>query len=289
MRNPILTITYNDLATIMASIMPDSLPAEVDAVVYRVFEVAKLRPSKIANIDSLKAKGTIKKVARSVKADADLPKGAVELFHRLYIGLTASSYSKKVTAIREDSPQYLTLKEITRLAYMFCQSYDLEMQKGFTYYITTGARLMGRPMLSKYKYYDPKISEGYDCIQQLEHDPNTEATYEYSLLYKSIFFTYSNGMDIYQDIEKDPSKYAHMLFGRLQADANKADYEDWITAQFEGLTYLNSLPELTQFYGEQATLRYERYLKENTAQSNSVHKDAPVSMTDIYKNKNIEV
>ena len=38
----------------------------------------------------------------------------------------------------------------------------------------------------------------------------------------------------------------------------KAKYEDWIAAQFE--RWPNSMPELTQFYGDNAALAYTKHV-----------------------------
>jgi hypothetical protein len=51
-----------------------------------------------------------------------------------------------------------------------------------------------------------------------------------------------------------------MVYARQEADIEGADYDDWIAAQFEGLSFLKSVPELYQLYGQNAKKRYQSYM-----------------------------
>ena len=92
------------------------------------------------------------------------------------------------------------------------------------------------------------------------------------------------GLEELTDIERDFSKYAHLVYARNHADEVGADYEDWVVAQFEGLSFMNVVPEIYQFYGEGAVNRYERYLKDTAGVSQS----ADNSIVNFHKKYNNE-
>jgi hypothetical protein len=61
------------------------------------------------------------------------------------------------------------------------------------------------------------------------------------------------------DIE-DPDKKVVFIYARECADSIKANYQDFIDAQFDKWSYLESVPELSQLYGENAKLIYQKYM-----------------------------
>jgi hypothetical protein len=79
------------------------------------------------------------------------------------------------------------------------------------------------------------------------------------------------------ELENDAQR-VHFIHAREDADSLKADYYDWIFAQFEKYSYLNSIPSFTQFYGDQAKLNYKLYMAK-------VKKENPTTEEQVYFNK----
>lgn len=89
----------------------------------------------------------------------------------------------------------------------------------------------------------------------LDEDKDPEGT-------KEFWQEWLKAMDTYAGTRIDilvPEKFVHMIYGREEADRMEANYEDWIIAQFEGLLFVDAIPELSQLYGDNACLRYEKY------------------------------
>ena len=117
--------------------------------------------------------------------------------------------------------------------------------------------------LNKFKYYKSHIFDLKESLVAIETDENPKGTEEFYEAYRKMMMIYGN-LEVDLKNPFNPEKYKHIIFGRQEADENGAKYRDWVKAQFEGLQFLNVVPELSQFYGEKAKERYDRfYVKEN--------------------------
>ena len=67
----------------------------------------------------------------------------------------------------------------------------------------------------------------------------------------------------------EPHLFVHFIHGRNNAEKMGATHKDWITAQFEGIAEYSSTPELSQFYGDNAELRYTKYMGTKTKEYDS--------------------
>ena len=117
--------------------------------------------------------------------------------------------------------------------------------------------------LNKFKYYKSHIFDLKESILVIREDKNKKGTEEFYDAYKKMMMIYGNlTVDLMNPF--NPEKFKHIVYGRQEADENGAKYKDWVKAQFEGLQFLGVVPELSQFYGDKAKERYERfYTKEN--------------------------
>jgi hypothetical protein len=112
------------------------------------------------------------------------------------------------------------------------------------------------------------------CSSDLQNDKDSEGT-------NDIITAWATAVKVYFktsiELENDAQR-VHFIHAREDADSLKADYYDWVYAQFEKWNYLNSVPAFTQLYGEQARLDYQTYMAK-------VKKEKPTSEEQIYFNK----
>lgn len=261
-RDPSLHVTKSDLVKILGQILITSKMSK-SRFADEIFKEAAPYQIKSRYLQLLEKKADLrKKVTKSLKADEGLPDKVVEIFNA-----SLNNYRKlkdpyrKIKQITKNSSDYLLLKEIAKLAYEFADHFDIEPRTdGVEEYMKMGVDMMPRYALNKFKYYDSKIHEAFQNKLDVLNDDSPASTSEFYYLWQTRMREYS-GIPMLIDIDRDFNKYVHIVYARKEADKIEADYEFWIDAQFDGLAFMNVLPEVNQFYGDGALKRFEKYLK----------------------------
>lgn len=216
--------------------------------VYR--KASKLNISnRVQVVTKAKAK---KKSDRAVETDTKL----LEQFNRIYMGVLVS-HDIKSMSIGKTSPQYPTLKEVCQQAREFSDIMGMSYEAGFKTFIETGIKLLKNKFgIYRLKGYALKILEYHQAQALIRGDKDPDGTDDMVVAWVQavkIYFKTSI------ELEDDAQRF-HFIHAREDADKVKADYYDWISAQFEKYSYLNSIPSFTQFYGEQAKLNYQIFM-----------------------------
>lgn len=278
-RNPSLHIRKTDLIDILNEM---SLGRHTGLkLANEIFQRAEKFQIKDRYLQLLETKSTTKKkVERSMKADSGVPDKLVEKFNLILTTFRQNANKfGRIKPIGKDSKDYLMLKEVAKLAHDFVEEFDISpVEDGYKEFIAIGFGMMRKYALNRYKYYAPKISDIFSDKVRVLMDEDKEATSEFYEVWKKVMIEYTNLEDYAEVVKDDFAKYSCMVLGREEADAAEADYEDWIVAQFEGLSFLNAVPELTQFYGDGSIQRYERYVKNSSVD----FEEESSSITDMY-------
>lgn len=197
---------------------------------------------------------TKKKVDRLIESDS----GYTERFNGVLTTYRKSA-NHIVTTIRKNSKDWLQLVEIAADAKEFVDAFEIQdMDSGFRSYIKAGIDLMGKKYgLSKFKFYKQRIFDYYEFAKAIETDCDPNGTETFYNVYADTLVK-NTGIDIELDHVED---YVHMVFARQEADALGANYQDWVDAQFDGLAFLNAVPEMSQLYGINSQKRYRRYIQ----------------------------
>lgn len=280
-RDPVLHIKQSDLITILNEIEYSSRTIGLK-LSEKIFTAAQ--PYQITDryLDILNLKSVAKKkVSRSMEAD-NVPNGLIEKVNLMLIDIRQKLNSRaKVRGITKKSNQYLMLKEITKKAYDFSVHFDIVPKTdGVREFLELGIGFMGKYGLNRFKTYEERIYEAFEGKLAVLTDPNKEQTRDFYAIWQEVMLEYSGIQEI-TDIDKDLTKYANMVYARAEADEYDADYRDWITGQFEGLAFLNVIPEVYQMFGEGARNRYSKYKKDQL--SNKSNTDSDDDVLNIYK------
>jgi len=230
-----------------------------------IFEAEGLDTSKINKVMERALKYSIRnrvivtgksKTRKKTEKVSSIDDKVVAKFHRIYDAILKEK-GIKTLSIKKSDKKYLTLKEIVGQAKDFCDMFNLQYDEGFKKYVEIGVFLLDRKFsLYRFKGYGDKIVTYYQNLDIIDKDENKEATYEFYQFWKAGLWEYAGEViDI-----KDANKYVNFVYGRKDADANNADYIDWINAQFEKWSFLNVVPELTQFHGDNAAYNYQIYM-----------------------------
>lgn len=231
----------------------------------------------------LKQKGK-EKAVRSMQAD-DVPAQTVEKFNLLLIDVrTKLNPNVKARGILKTSRDYIMLKEVAKMAYDFAEHFDIRPKEdGMREYAEVGIGFMGKYGLNKFKTYDSRIYEVFDSKVAVLTDDNPDNTKMMYMEWQKKMLEYV-GPDEVSNLDKDFVKYSNMLYARIAADEMDADYETWVEAQFDGLSFVNAIPELGQFYGDNAKKRYERYVLKLVDNQEA----GTESVLDMYNDKNYD-
>ena len=187
---------------------------------------------------------------------------SVEKFNRILSAVRQLEGHRFVKNITKEDPEYLTLKQVAVLAEQFAERYDIQpREEGYRSFCVIGIRLMGKKYaLSKFKYHLEKIGLKFEAQLAIANDRYPSGTKEIFACYRNTMAAEA-GVDI-SSVSKD-DRWLHVIYAREEADDAKAVYADWVQAQFDELSFLDTVPELTQLYGENARIRYERYMQKN--------------------------
>lgn len=196
---------------------------------------------------------------KNVNRILNSPQKDVEQFNRILSQVRFIHAKKDLGSISKESREYLLLCDITASAVEFCEEFGLTRGGGFKKFVDTGLELMNKKYaINKFKTYREKIFNRYSDARIIEADTNKEGTKEVYTIWQALMNEHTGQV---LKLENSPDKYSHFVHTREQSDKNGAEYSDWVKAQFSGLSWTNSVPELIQFHGEEALVRYSKYMK----------------------------
>lgn len=200
-------------------------------------------------------------IFKDMTASLSLPDNGVEVFNRL---LNSERQKRqpyiRLRPITKSSKDYTLLKEVAVGAWTFVDTFDISPKSdGVLEYIKMGLDYMGKYSLGRFKYYHSHICEAFENLAHVSHDPSPEVTNAFYEAWQEAMLGSGASEDMV-DIKKDLNKYVHFVYAAAEAKSVDADAATWIEAQFEGLSFLNVIPELYQLYGVNAKKRYDHFL-----------------------------
>lgn len=252
MRNPSLHILKSDFVKVLASCGvkdAEALASEVmrKAVPYHVKNRSMVRISSTA---------VAKKVEKVVQASSGVD---VAMFNRILTEERISMGHKRIRPVRKGDPDYGMMREIAEMASEFIKMFELEKEEGIRIYCSIGLNIMGKKYaLNKFKYYDRYIHEQAESISTIQDDEKPEDTKEMRQVYIDALVQFAGVEEKFDT----PDKFVHFVYAREDADKVGANYSVWVVAQFQALAFLDTVPELSQLYGEKAIDRYKKYTRE---------------------------
>lgn len=165
----------------------------------------------------------------------------------------------------------------------FCEEFQFNNpREGFLVYIETGLKKItsNRNIIEKLVSMYDYIMEAYGSEMEIKNDPTPDDTRLIHNYYVSSIASNTGIMESYVD---QPVKYIHFLKLKNFLETRGWDYENFIDAQFEALSYCNGIPPLESLYGDKAIERYNKWLYKNHSQNEPVKVRG--SLWDAIKNK----
>lgn len=184
------------------------------------------------------------------------------------------------------STDYKMVTEICGIANDFCESFLLDKAIGYRHYVRIALDLMHKGYrLNKFKFLSEDIFNIQHSHESIVNDMKYEETLSFHNIYAEMLAA-DNNMAF--NAVGSPKVYINFLHGREQADDLSADYTDYITAQFAGLSFANSYPTPIQLYGDKAIERYRKYTYGRSKTEEITAKPFESSEEEDYYNKYIK-
>lgn len=255
MKDPRLHIKLSDLKLIIRSTGADKVWA--DNFADTVFDCANEKGLQIKNecVIQPKNKKTATSAARLLSAKSDNVPMFYAIFDRVYRDVKGISHPR----IDRESKLYNVLREVTAMADEYTDNFLFSYkEEGYKFFIEVAIDVMDKKKfkLQNIRYNIINIHEATEQRQAIVLDQNKSGSKELYELWQHVGYNYSKS--IMQVLK--PEDFMHIVYGRIDAEENNASYVDWVTAQYEGLSFLKKVPELSQLYGPKAKERYMRYV-----------------------------
>lgn len=157
--------------------------------------------------------------------------------------------------VNEKSVDYTNLSQATEVALDFAHGFNMTKSDGFEEYIKIAIKLMRKKFsLNKFKYLAGKVFE----VKRIDEIVQGEGLKKGAIVAKEYFKQLESHSKIKYTADVPNDVFVNFIYAAADIEAAKANIRDWITAQFEGLAFMDVLPEINQLHESGAK---ERYLK----------------------------
>lgn len=274
MRDPTIHVTRSNLKKLLMEMgMYEGDEMLVDDLVRDIFKGARPYQIRTRSGIVLAAKQRAKLSKRVQLIGAVTP----EKINRMLYAQRIAHKHNFVRNITKADSEWTQLMALANDCHEFASMFKFSpLDEGFRQYIDIGLKLMGRKYgLSKFKYYKEKIFEKKAAWVIVQNDPDLDLTDLFENIWRSQFTKYSKAKPVATEDDR-----VHFVYARVECAEAEANMKDWIIAQFEGLSFMNVVPSLNQFYGDNALKRWKEYvLKRSKKKESDVVYDLPVTRT----------
>lgn len=162
--------------------------------------------------------------------------------------------------IQPTSPEWLNLKEVSKLATEFCNEFEYERKEGYKVYIETGLSMMKNFSIFKFKNIHGAICNRVEALQEIKEDRSPEDTRKAHDAYLSII---SEKVGYAQDYKDNPEKYKFFIKAKDEAAELGVSARQYIQAQFSAFEWKSGIPDPMQLVGPKARERVQKWAFEN--------------------------
>ena len=180
----------------------------------------------------------------------------------------------------KDSTEYKKMCSVADIAYEYLDVFYAgssldERNKALIDFIQYGISLMGPSYnLQKFHYHKESIFNRARYIQEIKEDEDSDTTFDtFKYYYEKYTELTGFKVNLTNFVAKKPEIYIHFLRAAQDIIAQNASVEDWVDAQFEGLSFTNTIPKESQMYGDNALRRYHNYYYQARKQQDAAKSD----------------
>lgn len=260
MKDPLISIKSSDLKRILEEEF-----GKINVFKFKNLQKKLYKSRSINRMTVFANTAQSRKVAKTLR----LATTNTERFNRIFHTTRINLEHKNIRVITKDSKSYESLKIATSIADDFIKTFEIDsVDQGYELFIQIIFDVMGKKFgINKIQYYKDSIYDEFESRILIREDNNKDGT---QLLFDSYVHKMLEATTVEYKISK-ASDHTHFIYARMEADDHKANYEDWIDGQFDGLAFMNVVPEPNQLYGPKSYERYNKYTrrKQKTLATNS--------------------
>lgn len=171
--------------------------------------------------------------------------------------------------IKPGDKDWLDLKTACVLATEFCNEFQMSAKMGYKKYLDIALPMMKNFSLFKFKSMHPSICNKYEATQIIEQDKTPQQTKDCHDIYLA---NISERIGYSQGYESIPEKYRYFIEAKQEAKKFGVSNKVYITAQFAGFEWANTVPDPAQLVGTKALDRLQKYAYENNIKLGSKEK-----------------
>lgn len=246
MRDPSIHIKESDLIELLKDYIPKGKVLEITK---KAKKYACIKRSMVAT--NQKQRKVVNTLLSSDKEDASLVAQIIQML-RIKQGHTG------VRKIKENGREWPQIKELTNACNSFCEVNNLDKKEGYVKYLEIAFKHIKSfyGYLSKLINLYDKVIEEYRVTQELSNIDTNDAIEMHSA-YVSMIASKTGLQETYLD---DPVKLNYFAKAATEAKNLGCDYDTWIGAQFDALSFCNGIPLPEQLFGMKAKERLMKYL-----------------------------
>lgn len=165
-----------------------------------------------------------------------------------------------ITLITPNSRDWLILKTLTTLANEFCEEFGLVKKEGYRKYWELVIANIKPFALQRVQSNHLKLVNIYTAVQLIENDLDKNVTLMgYDIYQKEV----ANQTGIVENLRGSPLLYQYFVQAKDIAMGMGVTIEDYIKAQFEGLSWANAIPTPKQLIGDISKERVKTYMRKH--------------------------
>lgn len=211
----------------------------------------------------LKDKKTEKTVVKRVSSSI----GDANLLADIIYSTRIKLKHRGVVKIKQTDMQWAQVKELVPTVNQFCEEFHLHKRVGYISYVETGLKLMSKSKKVNYSYTASWmltkaewIISTYQSQMDIANDKYPQETRQVHDIYCSRVLDMTGILNNYF---ADPTLYVNFLNAREMADKIGVDYDTFIEAQFDALSFCNGIPKIEDLSNDKARERLTQYMSKN--------------------------
>lgn len=265
-RDPSIHITRSQFESILNTLEVYNFPTEAFFVIARKTAVN----TRAVLTSKQKEINAISKTLLASMGDAQL---AADIYYMCRIKLHHVGV-RKIT--QDNLRDWNTCKALAEACNNFCDTFQLQTREGFIKYMEIGLDRVGKNtkgginLLQRLVAMSENICSQYQSEMEIAEYRNNTCVNDMCNYYTKLI---ASSTGLYEDYFKDPLKYIHFvyLYQFLEEKGLTKNYQSWIRAQFEALSFCNGIPRLEELYNDKAIERYNKF----KFKTNSLGEDTP--------------
>lgn len=277
-RVPSIHIAEHRLVLVLKNIESISFLSklELEALASTILERSKSHSltHRTLSVDKAKLLKSTSRVVMSMRDDASL-------FANLLLLIRRQKKHRGISIIKPGSPQWLTLKEVTKLAIDFANDFDLKREEAFKIYIGMALDRMPKFNISKFNSIHQWVCEDYQAVEDIKKDITPNQTNAIKIEYEKLL----GEKGIVKDYLNDPGRYIYFVKAKEEANKQRVPLDIYVKAQFKAFEWCNSYPEPNQLVGNKTLDRLHKYLSEINLKPGKPSNDKIIQLANELKER----